>query len=370
MIEISGLNGRILMVSSERSWRGGEVQVYLLMKGLREKGIDSSLAAPSGSAIALCAAAEKFEVFQAPFVGDLDIMSILRLRSIVKKRSFSIIHTHSAHAHGAALLSIKGLRKRPSLVITRRVSFETGKTLFSRIKYKHGADLYIAISAGVKESLVKAGIKRELIQVIPSGMDTARVDGLRKKDRILKEFSIPENARLVGTIGALTANKAQDDLLKAAAGVLRVFSNTRFIITGEGERYDMLKSLAQNLGIEDKVIFTGFRADAMDILASLDCFVISSIHEGLCTSIMDAQAAGIPVVATRTGGIPDLIADGETGLLVPPGKPEELAQGICSLLGDAVFSKRCSDAARKKIAAYDYRLMVDRTMDAYAGINR
>ncbi len=108
------------------------------------------------------------------------------------------------------------------------------------------------------------------------------------------------------------------------------------------------------LNMTGKIIFTGFRKDPLEILSTFDCFVMSSHLEGLCTSIMDAQVLGVPVAATDTGGIPDLIDHEQTGLLAPPGQPERLAENIVRLLTDPTLSERCRTLAKKKAIGYDY----------------
>jgi glycosyltransferase involved in cell wall biosynthesis len=126
-----------------------------------------------------------------------------------------------------------------------------------------------------------------------------------------------------------------------------------------------LESLARSLGITERVTFTGFRTDALDLLRAFDVFAMSSYLEGLGTSIMDAQALGVPVVATRTGGIPELVEDGVTGLLSPPRDPEAFARTILRILEDDGLRAACAGAAREQSYRYDYRTMVYKTLDVY-----
>jgi glycosyltransferase involved in cell wall biosynthesis len=114
-----------------------------------------------------------------------------------------------------------------------------------------------------------------------------------------------------------------------------------------------------------RIIFTGFRKDPLELMSTFNCFVISSRLEGLCTSIMDAQAMGVPVVATNTGGIPDLIEHERTGLLAPPARPSRLAENIIRLLTDFGLSERCRSLAKNQASRYDYRNTVQGTLAAY-----
>ena len=169
----------------------------------------------------------------------------------------------------------------------------------------------------------------------------------------------------IGNVAALAPHKAQDDLLRAAALVLARRDDVRFFVVGEGALRAELEALARELGIAARVVFTGFRSDALDLLRAFDVFVMSSYLEGLGTSIMDAQALGVPVVATRTGGIPELVEDGVTGLLTPPRNPAALADAMLRFLGDEALRHACAQTARVRSSRYDYRTMVYKTLDAY-----
>ena len=355
----------ILMLDSEKTWRGGEVQLDLLMRGLREHGFEPALASPPGSRIGEKEKALGFRTFDMPMSGGADLRGALQLRSLLKKQPFDIVHAHASHAHSVLFLATRGLSRRPRLVVSRRVDFAVSQNLFSALKYKHGADVYLAISNGVKKVLRDGGIVENRIQLVPSGIDLGKFDRLRNTDYLRSEFSLGQSRWIVGSIAALAPHKAQQDFVEAAAVVDRKLGGVTFFIVGEGELLSRLEQLVAEKKMTGKIIFTGFRDDPLELLSTFHCFVMSSRLEGLCTSIMDAQALGVPVVATNTGGIPDLIDHEQTGLLAPPGQPERLAENIIRLLTDPALSERCRSAAKKKAARYDYRTMVLGTMAAY-----
>lgn len=357
-------NLRVLMLTSETSWRGGETQVELLIRGMAAGGHEVALAAPAGSGIAGRTAAE---VRQVPLniAGGLDIAASWRLRRLLSRDGYDVVHAHSSHAHSVAFLATSGWRRRPRLVVSRRVAFPVSGNPLSRIKYARGADRYIAISEAVKDSLVAGGVSPSLIDVIPSGVDLSKFDSITGGSALRTELSIPEGVPVIGSIGALVPNKAHDDFIRAAKTVHENFPDAYFLIVGEGPQRSCLEGLAEMLRLRERVRLTGFRTDALDLLAMCDCFVISSILEGLCTSVMDAQVAGIPVVATATGGIPELVTGGESGLLVPPRSPDRLAEAIIRILSDPGLRSRCIAGGRAKSGAYDYRLMVERTEACY-----
>jgi glycosyltransferase involved in cell wall biosynthesis len=166
-------------------------------------------------------------------------------------------------------------------------------------------------------------------------------------------------------VAALAPHKSQADFIRAARIVLDRRPATKFLIVGEGKLRPRLESLVRELDLGGDVVLTGFRDDPLEILSTFTCFVLSSYLEGLGTSVMDAQAMGIPVVATRTGGVPDIVEDGVTGLLVPPRDPEALAAAIGRLLDDKELRQRVARKAVEYSRGYDYRQTVYKTLDAY-----
>jgi glycosyltransferase involved in cell wall biosynthesis len=356
---------RILMLTSETSWGGGETQIDLLMRGLLDNRYGVALAAPRGSRIAWRARTLDVMVHPLSISGGFDAGAAVRLRRIVKRDRYDIVHSHSSHAHSIAFLSTLALPARPRLVVSRRVAFPPATNFVSRMKYDRGADLYLAISAGVRDVLAAAGVVQRKIEIVPSGIDLEKFSTAGDRAAVRRELGLPDGAPVIGTIGALVPNKAQADLIRAAHLLVKRFPNIHLLIVGEGQLRESLQSLARDLNLGERIIFTGFREDSLALLSLCDCFVIPSMLEGLCTSIMDAQVLGIPVVASGTGGIPDLIDDGVSGLLVAPRQPDRLAAAIERMLAEPDLRSRCIIRGKAKAAAYDYRNMVKRTAAAY-----
>jgi glycosyltransferase involved in cell wall biosynthesis len=364
------------MVDSEKSWRGGQGQVALLMNGLlEEKGVRVELAAPAGSAIARKAADAGIPVRPLRIAGGADAGAVWALRRYIREGDFDIVHCHSSHAHGAAWLAFAlGRRgrsagsKRPRLVVSRRVDFPVGRNGVSALKYRRGVDLFLAISTGVRRVLADAGVGEDRIALVPSGIDLGKFDCVGDTSYLEREFGIGGSTTVIGNVAALAPHKSQADFVRAAGIIKREIPGARFFIVGEGEVRPDLEALIGELGLERDVTLTGFRRDVLSLLSMFDCFVLSSYLEGLCTSIMDAHVLGVPVVATRTGGVPDLVEDGRTGLLVPPRDPKELAAGVVRMLRDSELRSRCVVRAKEMAKSYDYRRMVARTLEAYRSL--
>jgi glycosyltransferase involved in cell wall biosynthesis len=368
---------RTLMVHSESTWRGGESQLELLMRGLREAEVSVSLCAPPRSPIWERAGRLGVTCLSLSVSGGFDLKAAWGLRGYLRATQFDIIHCHSSHAHSTAFIARRLLdragtadAKPPALVVSRRVDFPVGRNGLSALKYRIGADMYLAISRGVREVLVRCGVPENRVELVPSGIDLDKFARIGNSDYLMEEFGLGGDELIIGNVAALAPHKSQVDFIRAAKTVASELPQARFFIVGEGALREKLESLIDEMGLRGKVVLTGFRQDVLEILSIFDCFVLSSYLEGLCTSVMDAQVLGVPVVATRTGGVPELVEDGVSGLLVPVRRPDLLAAAIVRMLTEAGLKERCSAAGRERAASYDYRRMVQGTMNAYEKILR
>jgi glycosyltransferase involved in cell wall biosynthesis len=173
-------------------------------------------------------------------------------------------------------------------------------------------------------------------------------------------------APTIGNVARLAAQKGQRTLIEAAPLVLERYSAARFVIVGDGELREELLAVAHDLGLEDRIILTGARGDVPDLLATFDVFAFPSHFEGLCLAVIEAQAAGVPVVATSVGAIPENVVPRETGLLVQPDRPGDLAAAILQLLDDPAAAERMAvEAQRRVLERYSETQMVERTLALY-----
>jgi glycosyltransferase involved in cell wall biosynthesis len=174
-----------------------------------------------------------------------------------------------------------------------------------------------------------------------------------------KELGLPPEGPIIGTVGRLVPIKGHTWLVRAVARVLVEFPQTCVVLVGDGPLLGELKDLAAELGISPHVVFLGTRHDIPECLAVLDLFVLPSLNEGMGRALLEAMAVGCPVVATRVGGIPDIVADGTTGLLVPPRDDRALAEAILTLLWDPSRRAAYGEAARRHVdGRFDVETMV------------
>jgi glycosyltransferase involved in cell wall biosynthesis len=361
---------RVVHLDTGREWRGGQAQVLTLCRGLAARGVEQVLVVRPGSPLARRAAEAGIPVWTMRMFGEFDLIAAARLRILVAERGAAIVHTHDAHAHALAWLALRGTR-RVALVVSRRVDFPISHSWFSRRKYLDGHVHFFAISHGVRDVLLRGGVPPDRVRVVPSGVDAERFRPGVTREALRREFAIPEGAPIVGTIGQLVDHKDHATLVEAAALVLRQRPDARFVIVGEGALRGDLEARIARLGIGASVLLPGYRPDVETFLAGFDLFALSSHLEGLCTSVIDAMLFGLPVVATRTGGVPDLVRDGETGWLVPVRDPAELAAAILFALHEPALAKRLGEAARAHARAhFTAESLVENTLRAYEAVLR
>jgi glycosyltransferase involved in cell wall biosynthesis len=304
----------------------------------------------------------------------MDLTAAWRLARIIRDLRPEVVHAHDPHAVAMAALarSVGRPEPAPRLVASRRVDFRIRQNAFSRWKYRQ-VDAFICASECIRQMLIADGVEPERAVTVHEGVDIEHVDAAPPAD-VHAAFWLPHGAPIVGNIAALVPHKGQRYLVEAAGLVVRRMPDVRFLILGEGELRGPLEQAVRRQQLERHVIFAGFRPDAISLLKGFDLFVMSSVTEGLGTSLLDAMAAWRPVVATRTGGIPEVVVDGETGLLVPPRDPRALAEAIIRLLGDEALRHTFGRAGRQRVERhFSAERMVAATLAVYeslAGRNR
>jgi L-malate glycosyltransferase len=241
------------------------------------------------------------------------------------------------------------------------------------------ADQILVNAAAIKEWLVGDGYDADRISVIPNGIDLSRFPQHAGRGILRAELGLTADAPLVAVLGRVFRMKGLEDFLAAAAMVAPRFPKARYLIIGEpsfisrgrkilvdGTYEDELKRLAASLGLQERVIFTGFRSDVAQILPELSVSVLPSLSEGLSNTLLESMATGVPVVATRVGGTAEVVQDLENGLLVPPGNPSSLAVAICRYLDAPAFAAQMGTAARRRIfERYSMHTLVENTSRVY-----
>jgi glycosyltransferase involved in cell wall biosynthesis len=260
-----------------------------------------------------------------------------------------VVHAHDPHgvAMASVALSLGRFAPAPIFVASRRVDFRMRRNAFSRWKYRQ-VDAFICASGAIRSLLVADGIEPGRALTVHEGIDLDHVDAAPRAD-IHAMFWLPHEAPVVVNVAALVPHKGQRHLIEAAALVVPRVPDARFVILGEGELRSSLEQQVRRLHLEKHVLLPGFRPDVLSVIKGADLFVMSSVMEGLGTSVLDAMACGKAVVGTEAGGIPEVVVDGETGRLVPVRDATALADAIVSLLNASGERAAFGRAARARV---------------------
>lgn len=279
--------------------------------------------------------------------------TVWRLRRIAREQSVDVIHAHASHAHSLAALACIGTRRH--LVATRRVDFAP-KGMW---KYRRCARV-VAISQAIAGILRGAGLPSERLAVIPSGIDPVRFAGADRA-RARAALGLPADAVVVLCVAALEDHKDHATLLRAWEQVVQDPS-AHLLLAGDGS---LRAAVEETCGRLPRVRLLGFRDDVPELLAAADIFALTSHMEGLGTAVMDAMCCGLPVVATRAGGLPELIEDGVDGVLAPVRDAQAVATALAGLVADPTRRTAIGAAARATAAR---RFLASAMVDAYVDL--
>ena len=302
----------------------------------------------------------------------MDLSAAWRLSRVVRRLAPDIIHAHDPHgvAMAALALSIAGasLKPRlPALVASRRVDFHLKGNSFSRWKHRQ-VDCFIAASEAIRHMLVADGVPADRTVTVHEGIDVDRVAAVPAVN-LHETLWLPHHAPIVGNVAALVPHKGQRHLIDAAHIVVGELPDVRFVIFGESELREGLERQVREHHLEKHVFLPGFRADVLGCIKSFDLFAMSSVTEGLGTSLLDAMACSRAIVATRAGGIPEIVVDGINGLLVPPHDRVALARAIVALLEDGARRTTMGAAGLSRVReCFTVERMVAETARVYARV--
>jgi glycosyltransferase involved in cell wall biosynthesis len=354
---------RVAHLDTGRQWRGGQAQILLLAEGLARRGVSNVLLAPPGPLLQR-ARSRGLETESWRSAGDFDLFALARAVSLLRERTVDVVHCHSARAHalGVPAARLAGAR---AVIVSRRVAEAVAGHPLSALKYRLPVDRYLCVSRAVMGTLQGAGVPEGKLALVPSGVSLSPPALTEGPPSLRALIGAPESAPVVVTPAALTPEKRHEDLLEAARAVLQQVPEARFVWLGEGPRRAALEQLRDQLGLAQRVFLLGFRPDARALMAQCTVAALASDLEGIATALIEAQADGVPVVATRVGGIPEVVQDGVSGRLVPARDPSALAAALIEVLTQPERARAWSGQARLGMMQFDIERTVDRTLEEY-----
>jgi glycosyltransferase involved in cell wall biosynthesis len=333
---------KILHIDPERNWGGGEAQVLGLLSYLVERGHRNDLLTHPGSR--LFRHSQALNVRTIPLIArnDLDLRAVPSLRRLIRREDYDIVHLHTKRAHALSLW-LSHRSPRPKYVVTRRMDYPESNTWYTRCLYNRKVDGVVAISQKIFELLIEAGVNPDGIRLIHSGVDPRPFAAAAKRPDGQSERIV------VGMAAVMEERKGHCVLLEAARRLKEQGCQISYRLAGEGSLKESLEEMTLQLGLKEDVHFLGFVADMPGFLASVDVVVLPSLFEGLGVSVLEAMAAGKAVIASRVGGLPELVVDAATGLLVKPRDAAGLANAIAKLASDRTLIQSMGESGRERL---------------------
>lgn len=350
---------RVMQITEDLAVGGLERVISLLCRRLdRTRFEPSVLCLRGGGEFADELRAEGIPVHILPWsIERLDYLAFLKVADVLRAECIDVIHTHNTGPffHGALGASLAGVRTHIHTDHARpfpdRMRWMVVEHLLSHLAYR-----VVGVSDHTTRNLIRyERIPREKLVTIPNGIELR--PPTRNRLEVRASLGIPADAPVVGTAGRITGQKGLEFLIQAAVLLGPAFPDLRVVLVGDGEERSTLEKQARSVGVEDRVHFLGVRMDIPDLLGAFDIYALPSRWEGLPMAVLEAMAAGLPVVASGVGGLPTAIRDGQEGLLVPPEDPAALAAALERLLADPELRRRMGSAAKQRYEA-DFTLQV------------
>ncbi len=322
---------KVLHIETGMHLYGGAKQVTYLLEGLNNKGLNTTLCVPKGSETANWASQKGIKLRTTDSAGDLDLHFFRQVKKIMREEAPDLVHLHSRR--GADVLGgLAAKLENIPCVLSRRVD---NTEIAWIVKLKYGLyDHVITISEGIKKVLLSQGVPADKVTCVHSAVDAEKYQNPAPKTVFLQEFGLPTDAFCIGVIAQLIPRKGHRYLLQVLSQLIHKNPQLQVVIFGKGALSSTLKDQVEKSGLQQHVTFTGFRNDLEKWIGCLDLVVHPADIEGLGVSLLQAAAAGVPIVASRAGGMPEIVHHEKNGLLIEPGDTKALSLAIQRIIDD------------------------------------
>jgi L-malate glycosyltransferase len=356
-------------ISSPKTWRGGEQQLIYLMEELIALGVWQIVLCPFNSMVHKYCLKNHlnhvtyFKGFSA------NPMVAFRVSHICKREAIDLIHVHDSHSHNFAVLSSVLSKNEVPIIVSRRVDFPIHSGALSMFKYNHPRIARIlCVSAAIMEVMKPFIDDKTKLEVVHSGIDLEKFNDVKEEVNLRSEFGIGDMTTLIGNVSALAPHKDYQTFIAVAKRVIESGKDVKFLAIGDGPLRKEVKQWIEEADMSEHIIMTGFRKDIPSVLPQLDVFLITSETEGLGTSILDAQAAGVPVVATKAGGIVEIIRHNENGMLAGVKDVESLAENVLHYLANPEIGAQHAENGKKNVERFSKQMTAKRTKEVYESV--
>jgi len=356
----------ILHVSAAYTWRGGEQQLAYLAGELKLMDVTQYVLCISGSAVETYCIHAHIPYFVTDKRSSLDLFFAKKIASICKRNKIEIVHAHDTQAHTFSVLANDIFGCKSAIVISQRTDSAIKNNFFFKYKYNHTDVKKIICVSDKIRNIVESTIKEpSKVVTVHDGIDSDRFKHKRDQHILHEEFGLESNIKLIANISVLASHKDHFTFIDTASIICRKRNDVCFFIIGDGPSYEAIKDRIKKSGFASRIIMTGFRTDIPDIFPELDVFLLTSESEGLGTSILDAFACRVPVVATNTGGIPEIVKHESTGLLSNVKDSVSLALQVEKLLNDDNLSNQLTSQAAIELSNFTTLKTAEKTLAYY-----
>ncbi len=348
---------KIGVVCCSESWGGMEMLAVKQAVMLTQKGHSVYFIGKPGSPAVNEAVKANLQVITVDIKGYIDIHALTEFYKIFRTVCFDIVHTHYSKDLWSVVPSLGLTRNRAGLVLTKHIGTQKPKRDFLHKKIYNRVDAVIAISKVIEKNILETHpLSKDKVVLIPNGIDTT-IFYPGRCTKVKKRYGIPESSFVIGIAGRLSWWKGYREFLLMARNVTNQNPDIMFLVVGgatigEEREAEEIKEFCKSLGIENRVVFAGFQSDTAEFYRAMDLFVYPAYAEAFGLVIIEAMAAGLPVVASDSDGIPEIVINGETGILVPPRDSDKLTDAVLSLLQESKKMGKFKNNARSRVEKY------------------
>ncbi len=357
----------ILHTEWSDGWGGQERRILSEMRGMAERGHRVILATRPHAQLAAKARAAGIEVIELPFSGKFDLRTILPLAQRIRRDHIQIVSTHSGTDSWVGAFAAR--LGQATLVRTRHLNIPLRRHWFNFVHFM--ARRIVSCGETMRRNLIdNCGFPPEQIVSIPTGIDFPAFVARRSRSAVRQELGLDESAFVILMVGVIRAVKRHEVALRAFARFLPSSPKAMLLLAGDGPMRGDMQRLAAELGIENNIRFLGHREDVPDLFGAADCALLTSRSEGVPQAVTQGLGCGLPTIATRVGGVPELIEDGKTGILVEAGDVAAIAEALAKFVGDPDFARQLGNAGRAHVFKHFSReAMLDATEQLYRELN-
>lgn len=326
---------RLLQITASNVWRGHEQQIVYYYNEFDSKIDHQVLLCPSGTKLESIAKQQQFNYHSLPFKSTLDKNWIKTIKSIISSEQIDLVLIHNSKAQTLCIVATLLSRKKIPLVFFRTLIKKVDTNFFRRWKYNYThLRKIVCVSEAVKDTLKPAIDDHSRLSIVGSATDLDQFKNRKPTGVLRTELNLNDKTKIVGNVSAFVPFKDHITWVETAALVLKNTKNIKFVLAGTGPLEDEIKAKVNAMGLQNDIIFLGFRNDISEIFPDFDLFLFTSKNEPTGGVLLEAYASHVPIVACNAGGIPEVVVDGQTGILAEKENPKDFANAVVNILSD------------------------------------